>query len=166
MVMVTDAANIKSVPRGLFQQVVVFKLDDFKYALALSFVRKIVRSVEITPLPQAPPIVLGAINVRGEIIPVVNVRRRFRLPEREVGLKDHFIIASTSRQKVALVVDTTLGVFDCPEEKTVAAGQICPQLDYVEGVMRAEDGLILIHDLEAFLSLEEDQVLQDALAPI
>jgi purine-binding chemotaxis protein CheW len=166
MVMVTDTANIQSVPRRFFQPVVVFKLDDFKYALALSFVRQIVRSVEITPLPQAPSIVLGAINARGEIIPVINVRRRFRLPEREVGLKDHFIIANTSRQKVALVVDTTLGVFECPEEKTVAAGRICPQLDYVEGVVRAEDGLILIHDLEAFLSLEEGQALQESLASI
>lgn len=144
-------------------QVVVFDLDEQRYALPLSNVERIVRVVEITPLPKAPEIVLGVINVRGEIIPVVNIRKRFRLPEREITLSDHLIIAKTSRQSVALLADRVGHVLEVPENKIISAKKILPAMDYVEGVVKLEDGLILIHDLEKFLSLEEERALERAM---
>src|SRR3712207_6774571 len=89
---------------------VVFTLDEHGYALPLSFVERIVRAVEVTPLPKAPEIVLGVINVQGRVIPVVNIRKRFRLPEREIELSDQFIIARTAKRTIALVVDAVGGV--------------------------------------------------------
>ena len=74
-------------------QCVVFTLDERFYAIRLSAVSRVVRAVEITPLPKAPPIVIGVINLGGRIIPVVNIRRRFRLPERELELTDQLIVA-------------------------------------------------------------------------
>jgi purine-binding chemotaxis protein CheW len=65
-------------------QLVVFALDEQRYALRLTAVERIVRAVEVTPLPKAPQIVLGVIDAQGRIIPVVDVRQRFRLTEREV----------------------------------------------------------------------------------
>ena len=65
-------------------QLVVFRLNGQRYALPLAAVERIVCAVEVTPLPGAPPVVLGVINVAGCVLPVFNIRRRFLLPEREV----------------------------------------------------------------------------------
>ena len=74
-------------------QLVVFFLNEQKYALYLPAVERVVSAIEVTPLPQAPDNVLGIINVMGKVIPVVNIRKRFGLPEREIDLSDQFIIA-------------------------------------------------------------------------
>ena len=102
-------------------QIVAFTLDEQSYALHLSAVEKIVLMVETTPLPKAPEIVLGVVNIQGRVIPVVNVRKRFRLPERELNLRDQLIIAHTSRRTVALIVDSVSSVVECSEQEVVAA---------------------------------------------
>lgn len=66
----------------LLEALVVFRLDERRYALPLSVVERVIRAVEVTPLPKAPPIVLGAIDVQGRVVPVLNVRRRFLMPDR------------------------------------------------------------------------------------
>ena len=81
-------------------QLVVFFLDGQRYGLHLSTVRRVVRAVEVRALPSAPGIVLGVINIEGRIIPVINVRRRFGLPDKEIDLDDHFIVAATARRTV------------------------------------------------------------------
>jgi len=144
-------------------RLVNFNLDDQKYALFLSAVIRIIRAVEITGLPKAPEIVLGVINMHGLIIPVFDIRKRFRLPQREMQLDDQLIIASTSKRTVALLVDSVSDVIDIPEEKIIAGEKILPGLEYVEGVVKTEDGMILIHDLEQFLSLQEEKALHEAL---
>ena len=136
-------------------QLVVFTLDDRRYGLRLAAVERIVRMVDITPLPHAPEIVSGVVNVQGRVVPVVNVRRRFRLPEREAALSDQLIIARTIRRSVALVADSVTGVLEYPEEETVPADAIVPGLEYVAGVVKLSDGMVLIHDLDRFLSLDE-----------
>jgi purine-binding chemotaxis protein CheW len=140
-----------------------FILDEGHYALDLSVVERIIQSVEITPLPEAPDIVLGIINIKGKIIPVVNIRRRFRLSEKDIEPTNRLIIAHTLKRTVALVVDVVLGVIKTPEDRVVKADTVLPGLDYVQGVVKMEDGMILIHDLNKFLSLEEEQTLDTAI---
>jgi len=145
------------------QKLVVFMLDEQRYGLRLPVVERVVGAVEVTPLPKSPEMVLGVINLQGRVIPVVNVRRRFRLQERAIGLKDHFIIARTSRRLVALVVDGVADVISCSEAQIVASGEILPGLEHVEGVLKLPDGMILLHDLDLFLSLDEEHALEAAL---
>lgn len=142
---------------------VVFTLDGQRYALHLSSVKRVIPVVELTPLPQAPDIILGIIDVRGEILPVVNIRKRFRLPERELDLGDQIVLGKTSRRSVALVVDAVTGVIEHQTEKLVIADDILPDLNYIAGVVKLEDGIILIHDLDKFLSLGEEEVFDGAL---
>ena len=144
---------------------VTFELDRKTYALHLSAVQFVVRAVEITPLPQAPDGVAGIINFQGQVVTVFNVRRRFRLPQRELQLDDHIILARTARRLVALVVDAVGGVLECAESETVPVDAVLPGTEYVAGVVRRPDGLILIHDLNTFLSLDEERTLEAALAP-
>jgi purine-binding chemotaxis protein CheW len=147
-------------------QLVVFTLDDRRYAVSLSIVERIVRLVEITPVPGAPEIVFGVINVEGCITPVVDIRKRFRLPARELALNDQLIIARTRKRKVALAVNTVTEVVALPTEEVVMGETILAHLDYVTGIVKRPDGLVLIPDLDMFLSLEEEQLLHSALDPL
>ena len=144
--------------------VVTFELEGHRYALYLPAVQAVVWAVEITPLPQAPDCVAGVINFQGQVVPVFNLRRRFRLPERELQLDDHILLARTARRLVALVVDAVGGVLECADGETVSADAILPGTEYLAGVLKRPDGLVLIHDLDSFLSLAEDQALEAALA--
>ena len=146
-----------------YLNLVAFLLGDRRYALHLRAVQRVIPAVEITPLPKAPEIVLGIINLRGRIIPALDMRRRFRLPEKETGLYDHVIIAATSRRTVALPVDSVEGVIGLAEAEVTAAAEIVPGLEYVEGAVKLKDGMVLIHDLERFLSLDEETALDEAL---
>lgn len=145
------------------RQLVVFTLDEQRYALYLSAVVKVVWVVEITPLPKAPEIVPGVVNVYGRVIPVMNIRKRFRLPERKITLSDRLLIAQTQIRATALIVDDVSGVFECPEQEIIAAGKILPGIEYIEGVVKLKDGILFIHDLDRFLSLEEENMLDNAL---
>ena len=147
-------------------QLVVFALDDQRYALDLSAVERIISAAEVTPLPKAPDIIVGVINVWGAIVPVVNIRRRFRLPERELSIADRMIVARTPRRAVGLIVDTVTGIVEIAEQDVIRAESIIPGTSYLEGVVKVEDGIVLIHDLDKFLSLDEEQTLDAALSKV
>ncbi|MDR3391848.1 MAG: chemotaxis protein CheW [Sulfuriferula sp.] len=142
---------------------VIFILGQQRYALPLSAVDRVVRMVAITPLPHAPDIVLGVVNFQGQVIPVINVRRRFGLPEQEIALSDQLVMAHTAHRAVALVVDAVQDVSACAAQSQIEAKHILPGLEYVTGAVKLTDGLILIHDLDTFLSLEEEDALDRAL---
>lgn len=142
---------------------VVFRLDDNRFALHLSAVARVIRIVEAVPLPKAPDIVTGVINIQGKIVPVVNIRKRFRIKERAIDINDHMIIAGTPKREVGIIVDEVLCVIECPEDRIVMSGDGLSGMEYVEGVAKLEDGMVLIHDIEKFLSLEEEKKLDKAI---
>ena len=144
-------------------QLVVFTLDSLRFALPLSAVERAIHIIEIIPLPKAPDIVIGVINRHGQIIPVVNIRKRFNLPEKEVNLNDRIVIAHSKKRLLGILVDNVAGVFEFPEHKIITADKIVSGIEYVEGVAKLEDGIILIHDIDKFLSLEEEKALTDAV---
>ncbi len=145
-------------------QWLVFCLDGGRYALPLAAVDRIVRAVYVTALPLAPDIVLGAIDVGGRVLPVFNMRRRFRLPERTIDPADQFLIARTAQRTVVLAIDAAQGVLERPATDTIDAASIAPGLGHLQGVIRLEDGLVLIHDLEQFLSPDEARTLDEAMS--
>ena len=142
----------------------IFILDAQRYALPLPDVDRVVRMATVTPLPKAPGIVLGVINIQGRVIPIINMRQRFCLPDKEIALTDQLIVAHTRRRSVALVADAVQDVAGYPAQSIVPAEHIVPGAEYVQGVIKLEDGLVLIHDLDKFLSLEEENFLDRALA--
>jgi len=144
-------------------KLVVFRLDEERYALVLGVVERIVRAAEVTPLPKAPTIVLGVIDLEGRVLPVLNIRRRFRLPERAIGPTDQFLIAQTEWRTVVLVVDEAEGVIERSPAEIIGAAQIAPGLEQIQGVINLDGGLVLIHDLEGFLSLDEERCLDEAM---
>jgi purine-binding chemotaxis protein CheW len=144
-------------------KLVTFSLDDSKFALHVSAVQRVIRVVEATSLPKAPGIVAGIINLQGTPVPVFDIRMRFRLPPREIRLADQMIVATAAKRTVAFVVDSVDDVIEIAAERIIAAEQILPELEYVEGVMKTEEGMVLIHDLERFLSLPEATAIDEAM---
>jgi len=146
------------------QKIVLFSLDETLYALPLNVVDGAVRAVTVTPLNQVPDIVLGIINVRGRIVPVIDTRRRFGLPLRQISLNDQFLLAFCSRRLVALVVDLVKEVHELDGKQIESSRDSLPFAPNLKGVAKLPDGLILIHDLERFLSLDEQRALDEAMA--
>jgi purine-binding chemotaxis protein CheW len=140
--------------------IIVFSIDEQKYALHLSCIEKAIRIVEINPMPKAPDSVLGVINVQGRLIPVMDTRRLLHLPGKELGLSDQLIIARISGRTVALVVDAVVNVIDLPEHETVPSEDIFPGMDHVSGVLKLEDDMIYIYDPDRLFS-PEDETLTD-----
>ena len=154
---------MKNLKQAGQNQIVLFTLDEPRYALYLSAVERVVRAVEITPLPKAPGIVLGVINWQGKILPVMDSRRRFHLPERETDPDDRFIIARAAGRLVALAAESVTGLRGLTDLEEASAAQAVPYAEHLKGVAKVEGDLVLICDLDRFLSLDEEQKLDAAL---
>jgi purine-binding chemotaxis protein CheW len=140
------------------EQFLVFMLEQRRFALPLPVVDSVTRMVEITPLPKALKNVRGIVSLHGRIIPVLDLRSRFDLPERDIGLSDCLIITRTSKRTVAVIADTLEGLKDgCAP--TTPSVDILPKMEYLEGVNQNGTDILLVQDLEGFLSpSEEEQV--------
>jgi purine-binding chemotaxis protein CheW len=145
-------------------QLIAFLLGEQPYALALTTVERVVRMVEITPLPKAPESVLGVIDLQGKIIPVMSMRKRFGFAEPEISLTDQLIVAQAGSRSVALAVTSVSGVVERSAEDITGVEKIVPGAQYVEGMTRLEGGILFIHDLERFLSQKEERQLDSVLA--
>jgi purine-binding chemotaxis protein CheW len=143
---------------------VVFTLDGQRYALALARVQRAIRVVAVTPLPKAPPIVMGIVDLGGAVVPVIDIRKRFNHPLRELRLSDHLLVATTGKRTVALLVDETNGVIERSPGDWAPAGGILPGLELIDGAVKLVDGLVLIHDLDRLLSLDEAAAIDRALS--
>ena len=144
--------------------ILVYTIDAQAYGLFLCDVERMVRAVAVTPLLEAPDTILGVINVQGRVMPVVNTRRKLQLPDRAVALDDQFIVARTAKRLVALAVDSVEGVLERPKAEVITGEEVVPGLENLKGILKLDDALILIYDLDRFLFSEEEKGLDDALA--
>ncbi len=144
-------------------RLVLLMVDAQTYALHLESVDRVLRMVEVTPLPGAPDAVAGVINLQGEVVPVVSIRRRLGLAERAVGAADSLVVARARARRLAIIAESVVGVVERPADAVVSAGELAQGIQHIEGVLKTSDGLVLIHDLDRFFSPEEEQSLDLAL---
>lgn len=144
-------------------QMLTFEVNGRLFGLDLQNVECVVRAVEITPLPAAPKIVLGVVNMHGDLVPVLDVRRRLGGLASDVGVDDHFIIARASGRTVAMLVDKAAGVLEKPIEATPNLDPLLARTDMVDGAISIEGDMLLIHSLDRFLRLDEEGALSKAL---
>lgn len=141
-------------------QLVVFSMEGQRFAVPLPAVVRVLPAVETTPVPGAPPTVMGVFDLHGEVIPVIDRRQR---PAAALRISDHFVVVRTERRVVALPVDDVIGVVehhaaDSPPPGTAVAG-----LEDFVGATRLDQDLVLIHDIEKFLSPQDAQALDRAM---
>lgn len=149
-----------------FAHLVLFNLDERRFALNMSAVERISRAVEITPLPKAPRDILGVINVQGRVVPVVDIRKRFNLPARDVKLSDHILIGKTSKRSIAILVDNVSDIIESSKRDIIEQDQILSDMEYIQGVVKLNDGILLVHDLEKLLTAEEEVALDQAIRKV
>jgi purine-binding chemotaxis protein CheW len=126
-------------------------------------VERVVRAAAVTPLPKAPEVVMGVLDLQGRVLPVIDLRRRFRLPLRALRTGDQFVVCRAGRLTVALSVDGTESVEELSAEGAVPPEEIAPGLEFLAGVTRTASGLVLIQDLERLLYPDEEQAVIGAL---
>ena len=167
---------------GADSEFVVFVLDEQRYAIPLRQVERIVRAVDVRPLPEAPAHLQGVVNVQGRALPVVNLRRRLGLPERPIDVSDHFVIAAGLSLSLVLPVDAALGsrelsrVAEAPGfgaghagmghrqtgdgagSRASTADVMMQAPDCVRQVVPDEQGMVSILDLDHLISPESTTV--------
>ena len=144
-------------------ELIVFQLDEWRFALPLAVVHEIFHAVRVVPLPSAPAIVLGVIDVRGTVVPVLDVRVRFGLAHRPAQVNDHFVLATAGARVVALCVDRALDLWSVDDREMALAARLAPGALLVKGVLQDAAGLVVVHELDAFLSSGEEVALGGAL---
>jgi len=141
---------------------VVFTLGPHRFGVPARAVREVTRAVAITALPRAPAIVEGAINYRGSVTPVLDLRQRFGLPSQALHPDQHFIVAQAGHRLLALRVDRATDLVTVKTD-AIEPADVVPGAGYVAGIARLPDGLLVIHDLPAVLALDEAEQLDRAL---
>ena len=126
----------------------VFKLDNDHYALPLAQVARAVRMVAVTPVPDEPPWMLGLIDMAGQVVPVIDLRRRFAYPARPPALTDRLLIVQAADQRLALMVDDVLKVLEPIAAQLEAAPSTLAQSRLLQATIREAEQLILVLDAE------------------
>jgi purine-binding chemotaxis protein CheW len=146
------------------QHVVVFDVGSAFYGIFLSDTVEILLIPEIIRLPKAPPIVEGVVNIRGRTAAVLDIRARFQLPVKEPELTDHLVVAKAGKRLVAFRVDRVIELTSIDAGDIENAKDIVPTAEYIAGIAKLQDDLVLIHDLQTFLSASESETLGEALS--
>ncbi len=141
----------------------MFAVGPVRLGLALDAVDRVVLACEVTPLPGAPAPVLGAINLHGEIIPVLDVRLRLRLPSRAVLADDQFLMVRAGGRRYALPVDEVDGVGEFAMDQVELSPEMLDGLSQLAGAVRLPDGLLIVENPAQFLDTDSLRVLDHAL---
>jgi purine-binding chemotaxis protein CheW len=133
------------------------------YALDIELVERVLRAVEIRPVPSGPEILAGLMNVRGTVLPVVDLRVRFDLSKRKRRLDDCLILVKTPVRRLALLVESIHGIISRTKEEIASVEAVAPQTKYFAGVAKLDGEILLIQDLGRLLSLEEEDAVDEAI---
>ena len=144
-------------------QLIVFILDGKKFSLHLENIDRVIRAVDIVDLPKSPEIVLGIINVHGEIVPIINIRKKFNLTYKELSIEDKIIIVKTNKRKFGFVVDDIDGYFESTPHAVIKGESVWPGLDYIDEVVKLSDEMVLINNAENFFLEKEEKEFNKAI---
>ena len=144
---------------GPLIQFVTFILMDEVYGINVMQVQEVLRITEIAPVPGSPSYVLGIINLRGNVVTVIDTRTRFGLPTKEVDDASRIIVIESEKQVVGILVDAVAEVVELREKEIDAAPNVGTEESsrYIQGVATQEDSLLILVDLNKLLTDEEWQ---------
>jgi purine-binding chemotaxis protein CheW len=141
------------------QQVVVFELSGEVYALDILHVNEIIRIQPVTPVPGAPEYIEGLINLRGRVVPVVDLRKRFGLRTRDIGDRSRIIVVQVSDDIVGAVVDAVSEVITVSPEVVEPAARVVTGLDaeYIRTIAKVEGQLVAVLNPDKILEYSDSE---------
>ncbi|MCS7235358.1 MAG: chemotaxis protein CheW [Armatimonadota bacterium] len=149
------------------QHLVVVRLDRERYGVPIEHVHEIIRMQEVTRIPRAPAFVEGVINLRGQVIPVIDLRKRFGLPHGERNGAARIVVVEMNGSRVGVVVDAVLEVLRLPNSSVVPPEELlaASEVAFLQGVAKQGEDLILLLDLQRVLEVHEQRALAELQAP-
>lgn len=141
-------------------QLVTFRIGEEEFGVDILAVQEIIRLLQITPVPRAPASIEGVINLRGKVIPVVNMRSRFSLPARQATSQTRIVVMELEEKIVGFLVDAVSEVLRIPaatveEPPPVVAGI---GSEYIRGVGKLDGRLLILLDLTHLMSHLDTEV--------
>ena len=142
-------------------QRVTFSIGEEEFGVDILSVQEIIRMMDITKVPRAPEFVEGVINLRGKVIPIIDLRRRFGLTTRDHDKHTRIIVIEINNMIVGFVVDSVSEVLRIPASTVEPPPPVVSGLEseYISGVGKLEDRLLILLDLNKLLSGEERDML-------
>lgn len=149
-------------------QVVGFRIGSETFGVHIGSVREIVRVPEITSVPNAPEIIEGVINLRGKIIPVMDLRKRFGHGDRKPDKKNRILVVELENKLVGLIVNSASEVLKIPPSEIESPGNVLAEGEssYVTGVGKLKGRLIILLDIARLLQRPEFKKLEEAAEPV
>lgn len=149
-------------------QIVGFRIGNETYGVRIGSVREIVRVPEITSVPSAPDLVEGVINLRGKIIPVMDLRKRFGSAAVQPDKKNRILVVELDNKLVGLIVSSASEVLKIPPSEIESPGSVFAEgeSNYVTGVGKLKGRLIILLDIARLLRQPEYRKLEEAVEPV
>ncbi|MFH1398081.1 MAG: chemotaxis protein CheW [Candidatus Omnitrophota bacterium] len=141
-------------------QLVVFTLGDEEFGVDIAQVREIVRLVQITYLPKAPSFIEGVVNLRGQVLAVIDLSKRLNIPSKTRGEQSRIIVVEVSDNTVGMIVDSVSEVLRLSSDNVEGVPSLVETEvaeHYIRGVGKLKDRLLVLLDLNRVLSQEEVQ---------
>ncbi|WP_035425577.1 chemotaxis protein CheW [Halalkalibacterium ligniniphilum] len=131
-------------------KVIVFQLKDEEYAIEVDYVQSIERMQPVTRIPGTPSFVTGVMNLRGVITPIINLRKRFEIEEKEYDEATRILVISTENLEIGFIVDGANDVIDIPTEKIEPTPEVVGgvEAEYLRGVVKLDNRLFTLLNLE------------------
>ena len=145
-------------------QVVSFSLGSEEYGVDIAQVQEINRMVAVTHVPRAPQFMEGVINLRGQLIPIIDLRTRFGMPRVEHTKNTRIVVTEIGTKRVGMVVDSVSEVLRVPLDQIEDAPDMITGVDteYIRGVGKVDERLIILLDLAKIISGAERRELEAA----
>lgn len=143
------------------QQLVVFELANEHYGVDIAAVESIIKMQTITVVPHAPSFVEGVTNLRGSVLPVIDLRKRFNLKTEDTTKNSRIVVISFNTVKVGMIVDAVSEVLQVSEEAIEPTPPIVTTVDsaFITGIAKLEGRLVIMLDLGKVLSITEQEKL-------
>lgn len=146
------------------RQLVIFSLANEAYGVDIGQVREIIRMQSITFVPDSPAFVEGVINLRGRVIPVIDLRVRFSLAAAEATAESRIVVVHVGDEDIGMIVDSVTEVLRVPVTAIEAPSGLVTteQSYYMDGIAKLEDRLLILLDLDKVLTSSEHEALREA----
>ncbi|MCF8240148.1 MAG: chemotaxis protein CheW [Melioribacteraceae bacterium] len=160
------STKIKKNDADKLLQLVSFKIGEEEFGVDILSVHEIIRMLQVTKIPNSPSFVEGVINLRGKVIPVVDLRSRLRMDKVEHNQQTRIIVVEINERTIGFIVDEVKEVLRIPENITEPPPDMVSGIDaeYITAVGKLDDRLLILLDLEKVFSLDEIENLKEMKA--